>query len=55
MLSLRSSPNAHFSMRRAARRMVDEIRNVQPLLSKYYKVDSSETWQSIENDFFTEA
>ena len=55
MLSLRSAPNAHFSMRRAARRMVDEIRNVQPWLSKYYKFDSSETWQSIENAFFTEA
>jgi thymidylate synthase ThyX len=55
MLSLRSASNAHFSMRRAARRMVDEIQEVQPLLGKFYRVDSSETWQSIENAFFTEA
>ncbi len=55
MLSLRSASNAHFSMRRVARRMVDEIRVVEPQLGKYFMVDSSETWQSIENAFFTEA
>lgn len=55
MLSLRSASNAHFSMRRVARRIVDEIRVVQPLLGDFFMVDSSETWQSIDNTFFTEA
>ncbi len=55
MLALRSSPNAHFSIRRVARRMIEEINLVQPRLGRYFPVDSSETWRSIENTFFTEA
>jgi thymidylate synthase ThyX len=55
MLALRSAPNAHFSMRRVARRMIEEINKVHPRLGKYFPVDSSETWQTIETTFFTEA
>ncbi|NTW08172.1 MAG: FAD-dependent thymidylate synthase, partial [Anaerolineaceae bacterium] len=55
MLALRSSPNAHFSIRRVARRMIEEINQVQPRLGRYFPVDGSETWRSIEKAFFTEA
>jgi len=55
MLSLRGAPNAHFSMRRAARRMVDEIRAVHPRLGRFNRLADGETWQSIESTFFTEA
>ena len=55
MLGLRSASNAHFSMRRAARRMIEEINQAQPRLGRYFPVDSNETWRSIESAFFTEA
>ncbi len=55
MLALRSAPNAHFSMRRAARRMIEEINQAQPHLGRYFPVDSNETWRSIESAFFAEA
>ncbi len=55
MLALRSASNAHFSMRRVARRMIAEISLAHPRLGKYFPVDSSETWKSIETTCFTEA
>lgn len=53
MLALRSAPNAHFSMRRAAQRMTEQIRAVQPRLGGFLCVEKSETWRSIEENFFT--
>jgi len=44
---LRSAANAHFSMRRAAGRMAEQIRQVHPLLAKYMHLPK-ETWQEIE-------
>ncbi len=44
---LRSAPNAHFSMRRVAQRVAEEIRRVHPLLAKYLRLPE-ETWQEIE-------
>jgi len=44
---LRSTANAHFSMRRVAQRVAEEIRNVHPLLAKYMRLPE-ETWQEIE-------
>jgi len=38
-----------------ARRMIEEINQVQPRLGRYFPVDGSETWRSIEKAFFTEA
>jgi thymidylate synthase ThyX len=46
---LRASANAHFSMRRAAQRVAEEIRRVHPLLGKYLRLPD-ETWQKIESE-----
>ncbi len=44
---LRSAANAHFSMRRAAQRVAEEIRRVHPLLAKYMRLPD-EPWQAVE-------
>jgi thymidylate synthase ThyX len=44
---LRAAANAHFSMRRVAQRVAEEIRRVHPLLGKYLHLPE-ETWQEIE-------
>jgi thymidylate synthase ThyX len=51
-VSLRSAPNAHFSMRRLAQRVGEEIRRVTPLLGSYLRAAEGETWQSIEKEYF---
>ena len=51
---LRSAANAHYSMRRVAQRVAEEIRRVHPLLSKYMQLQE-ETWQRIEEQFFFNA
>jgi thymidylate synthase ThyX len=51
---LRSAANAHFSIRRVAQRMYEEISRVHPLLTKYMKLHE-ETWQGVEGDYFTKA
>ncbi len=50
---LRSASNAHFSIRRVAQRMYEEICHVHPLLTKYMKLND-ETWKSVEENYFTE-
>ena len=44
---LRSANNAHFSIRRIAERMYEELRGVHPLLTKYMHLPE-ETWQDVE-------
>jgi thymidylate synthase ThyX len=48
---LRSAANAHYSMRRVAQRVAQEIRHVHPLLAKYMSLPE-ETWQGIEAQYF---
>ena len=48
---LRSAPNAHFSMRRAAGRVAEQIRRVHPLLAKYMRLPE-ETCQEVESRHF---
>jgi thymidylate synthase ThyX len=50
---LRSAPNAHFSIRRIAERVAEEIRRVHPLLGGYMSLPE-ETWQQVEADHFTQ-
>ena len=50
---LRSAANAHFSMRRVAERVAEEIRRVHPLLSKYMHLPE-ETWQEVETKSFAQ-
>ena len=48
---LRSAANAHFSIRRVAQRMYEEMARVHPLLTKYMKLHD-ETWQGVEEHYF---
>ena len=50
---LRSASNAHFSIRRVAQRVYEELKRVHPLLAKYMKLNE-ETWQGVEESYFTE-
>ena len=51
---LRTAANAHFSIRRVAQKMYEEMAKVHPLLTKYMKLHD-ETWQSVEEGYFTKA
>ncbi len=51
---LRSAPNAHFSVRRVAQRVTEEVRRVHPLLGAYLPVHPDETWQSVEEVYFAQ-
>ena len=48
---LRAAANAHFSIRRVAQRVAQEISRVHPLLAGYMKL-YDETWQGIEGEYF---
>jgi len=48
---LRSSAQAHFSMRRVAGRVAQEIQRVHPLLAKYISLPE-EPWQTVESQHF---
>jgi thymidylate synthase ThyX len=50
---LRAAANAHFSIRRIAQKVTEEIKRVHPLLSKYIQVPENESWESIEENFFS--
>jgi len=50
---LRSAANAHFSIRRVAQKMYEEIACVHPVLAKYMKLHE-ETWQGVEEGYFSE-
>ena len=49
---LRSAANAHFSIRRVAQRMYEEMTRVHPILTKHMKLHD-ETWQGVEEGYFT--
>jgi len=51
---LRSASNAHFSIRRAAQRVYEEMARVHPLLTKYMNL-GGETWQRVEENYFAKA
>ena len=47
---LRAASNAHFSIRRVAQRIYEEIARVHPLLVKYMELPD-EPWEKIEKDY----
>lgn len=49
---LRSAANAHFSIRRVAQRIYEEMQRVHPLLTQYIRLHE-ETWQGVEDGYFT--
>lgn len=54
-ITLRSAPNAHFSVRRVAQRIAAEIQAVDPLLGTILRPTPGESWQQIEQTCFTHA
>ena len=48
---LRAAANAHFSIRKIAQRVAEEISMVHPHLGKYMKLPD-ENWESLETEFF---
>lgn len=54
LLSLRSAPNAHFSLRRLTQRMAEILRAELPLLGLYIKTEPSETWKKVEAEHFAQ-
>lgn len=53
--SLRSTSRAHFSARRVALRIAEEIASCHPLLAAFMQLPPGETWQAIESAHFLEA
>ncbi len=53
-LALRAAPKAHFSIRRVALRMAEEIRRVHPALSAYVRLPE-EDWRVVEQVHFAQA
>ncbi len=51
---LRSAANAHFSIRRVAQKIYEEMARVHPLLTKYMRLHE-ETWQGVEEGYFAKA
>ena len=51
-LRLRTAPNAHFSIRRVAWRMAEEIGAVAPALAAFLALPEGETWQTVEQQYF---
>ncbi|MGD0612025.1 MAG: FAD-dependent thymidylate synthase [Anaerolineales bacterium] len=50
---LRSASAAHFSMRRVALRVAEEVQRVHPLLSQFMHLPE-ESWQAVERQFFSQ-
>ncbi|MGQ9832477.1 MAG: FAD-dependent thymidylate synthase [Candidatus Villigracilaceae bacterium] len=48
---LRAAPNAHFSIRRVAQRVYEQIAQVHPLLARYMRLPA-ESWQEIQARHF---
>jgi thymidylate synthase ThyX len=51
-IRLRTAPNAHFSVRRVAARMAEEIARTLPLFGPFLCPDEGETWQQVEAEHF---
>jgi hypothetical protein len=51
---LRTARNAHFSIRRVARRIYEEMARVHPLLTRYMNLPE-ESLQAVEEGYFTKA
>jgi thymidylate synthase ThyX len=54
LCELRAERNAHFSIRRLAMRMAEVVQGVHPLLAGYLRMPADETWQSVEEENFTQ-
>jgi thymidylate synthase ThyX len=53
-INLRAAENAHFSMRRIALCIAEEIQHATPLLGQYLHIPTQQTWQAIEQENFAD-
>ncbi len=53
-LRLRTAANAHFSIRRVAWRVAEEISTVTPALAVFLNLRAGETWQDVEKEHFVQ-
>jgi thymidylate synthase ThyX len=51
---LRAAPNAHFSVRRLALRMAEELKRVHPLLAGYLRLPAEVNWRQLEGEHFAQ-
>jgi thymidylate synthase ThyX len=49
---LRSAANAHFSIRKIAQRVANEVRRVYPLLGEFMFIREDESWQDVDDGYF---
>ena len=49
---LRSRPNAHFSIRRIALRMADNVRTIHPTLGAFMRLPEDTDWRRVEDEHF---
>jgi len=51
-IKLRSSPNAHFSVRRVACRMAEEVQKAHPIIGEFLLQNTAESSESIDQSYF---
>jgi len=52
LCELRSAPNAHFSMRRIALHIAEQLAEVHPLLTQFMRLPQDADWRAIERETF---
>lgn len=54
LCELRGAPNAHFSVRRTAGQIYEQLAAAHPLLTQYMRCREYPRWQEIEHEFFVQ-
>ncbi len=54
LINLRAAENAHFAIRRVAQRIAEELRSHLPLLAQSLNPNPAESWQGLEEHFFSQ-
>ncbi|MGQ0605289.1 MAG: FAD-dependent thymidylate synthase, partial [Anaerolineales bacterium] len=52
LCELRTTPGAHFSVRRTAGQLIEAIRRVHPTLAQYLRVQGRPGWREVEQEYF---
>jgi thymidylate synthase ThyX len=53
-ISLRTAPNAHFSVRRVTHWIAEQLKTSLPVLGPYLREFPGETWQDVESRYFSQ-
>lgn len=54
LCELRSQPNAHFSIRRIALQMAEQVQQIHPVLGSYLRLPDGADWRKIEEAYFSQ-